>query len=243
MFRYVSCALAVVMFAGLSAPAPITRAQAPAPKAEPDAKAPVAKITGPSKAKVGEQLKYTTEGSKGSDILFSISPPTVGFEPVKLLDGKDTPGVIFTPSRGGVYYIYVMLNDNGKTGYTLLVLDVQGGGGNVDPVNPDKSFFALKEAIAADHEKDAQSGQYVAQLESLMGQWDALSAAASSWEQFNKMFKDAATTALEDKLQNTRKAIGAYIGTRFPKNASDSFNRDLVKTVKNEILQTIRVSK
>lgn len=241
MRRYVSCALAFVLFAGLSAPAPITRAQAPAPKADPDAKAPVAKITGPSKAKVGEQLKYTTEGSKGSDILFSISPPTTGFEPVKLLDGKDTPGVIFTPSRSGVYYIYVMLNDNGKTGYTLLVLEV--GGGIPNPSNPDKPFFSLKDALHSDFEKDAQSGQYVAQLEVLFEQWETLAYAANSWEQFNKMFKDASTASLEDKLPNTRKAISAYIGTRFPKSATDAYNRDLIKTVKNEILQTIRVSK
>ncbi len=214
----------------------------PAPKVDPDVKTPVAKLTGPQKAHVGEQLRYTTEGSSGADLLFSISPPTTSFEPVKLMDGKDTPGVIYTPSRPGTYYIYLMLNSNGKTGYALLILTVEG---SIPPTpdNPDKTFFNLKDAIKADKAADAQAGQTIAQLEALFGQWGTMAEASTTWPQFLKTFKDAATASLEDKLPASRKAIAEYIATRLPKDGATPYDKNLIKVVAGEVLQTVKLSK
>lgn len=206
--------------------------------------APVAKIAGPIEANVGEQLKYTTDGSLGSDIQFSITPPTIAFEPVKLLDGKDTPGVIFTPSKPGTYYITTMLNANGKTAYVILPVVIKPySTPPLDPINPDKTYFNLKDALKTDRAADATTDAIIPELESLISKWDEIAKASDSWETFTKTFKDASGPVLGSKIPNVRKSIKDHMTQRFPTNPNAKFDPDLVARVKIEILQTIRLSK
>ena len=203
----------------------------------------LAKLDGPSTAKVGQQLKYSTEGSVGQDIKFSLSPPSPGFEAVKLMDGKDTPGVIFTPSSPGTYYIYVMLNANSKTAFATQILTVEGTIPLPDPVKPDSPYFELREAIKLDKASDPQAPQYIAQFEAVVGQFGTIADNTTNWAQFNSVLKDAAKTALGDKIPETRKAVSQYIASKFPKDGNAPFDRAIIKTIQREILQTFKVSK
>lgn len=209
-------------------------------------KGPLAKMAGPSDCDVGQQIKLTSEGSVGVDIQFSVSPPTTGFEQVKLMDGKDTPGVIFTPSRVGIYYIYMMLNGEGKTAYTILIVNVKGPPAPA-PDNPDetkRTFFQLRPAIKADMDGDAQTGQYLGTLLTLMDEWSTIADNTKVFSEFTATFRASAKKALEDgKLTETRRTIAAYMTSRFPKDPTTPVNKDLILAVKAEIVSTIKASR
>lgn len=208
---------------------------AQAPKVEPK-DGPVAKMIGPSAAKVGQQLKYTTEGSVGKDIQFSISPPTTGFEPVKLLDGKDTPGIIFTPSKAGTYYIAVMLNENNKTGHTILVLSVTGN----SPAGVES--FPMKDALMYDKANDKEFDEYVQKMEDFFGRMEKIAEASSNWEQFNKSLVEASAAALDTHMSASRKAIKGHLTERFAK-VTNPIDKALIRQVQNEIVSTIRAAR
>lgn len=208
---------------------------------------PVAKLAGPSECEVGQQIKFSSEGSVGADIQFSVSPPTISFEPVKLLDGKDTPGVIFTPSRPGTYYIYMILNSDNKTGFTVSIVSVKGQSAPVVPVvpiKPDQPYFDLKGSIKADRNNDAMSDQYLGSLLTLMDEWPGLADSALTFGDFTSSFRVAAQKVLPaGQLTETRRAIAAYMSSRFPKEPSQSTNKELIAAVRAEIVATIKVSK
>jgi hypothetical protein len=111
------------------------------PKVKADPSGPVAKLTGPLKAKVGDQLVFTTEGSVGSDIKFTVNPPTVNFLVVKLVDEKDNIGAVFTPVRTGTFQIVMMLNQDGKTGFSTLTVTVEPP---PPPPVPEKEYFPIR---------------------------------------------------------------------------------------------------
>lgn len=219
---------------------------------------PLAKLTGPTKATVGQQLKYTSEGSVGQDIQFTVSPSASTFEQVKLLDGKDTQGVIYTPVAAGTYYVYLMLNDVNRTAYATLTLQVSGQSSPVivptptPPTVPDKPvvivptdkvFFDIKPALKKDRDGDEMAAQSVAQLEALFDELVDIGNKSTTWEQFINTFKDASKELIGDKLPECRKAIRDYMNTRFPRDPKAAYNRDLIKEVQKEILQTIKLSK
>lgn len=232
MFRQICLATVLLL-------APMTYGQDAKTKAtDTDTKSPVAKIVGPEKAKVGEQLKYTTDGSVGQDIQFSISPPSASFEPVKLLDGKDTPGVIFTPNKPGTYYIAVMLNSNNKTGHTILVLNVLGSDGGSVPTE----YFPLKEAMATDKANDKDYVEFAQKMEEFFGRMNSIANASTTWGQFNKSLLEASSDALDTHMPASRKVIKEYLITKFPKT-DGPINKDTIKTAQSEIVATIRANK
>lgn len=211
-----------------------------------DDKAPTIKLIGPANAHVGDQLTFTSEGSNAQDIQFTISPPTQFFVPVKLLDGKDTPGVIHTPVAPGVYYIQAVGNGNNRTALYVHIIQVEPRDNTppVVPITPNKVYIpALKAALETDSKTDQMFAQSVAQLESLFGQWGTIADASKDWAQFGKTFKDASATVIGDKLPTARKVISEYINSRLPRDGDAKYDPALIKTVLSEILQSIKLSK
>lgn len=220
----------------------------PSPPGAPvrDEKTPIIKLTGPGNAHVGDQLTFTSDGSNAQDIQFTISPPTQFFVPVKLLDGKDTPGVIHTPVAPGIYYIQAVGNGNNRTALFIHIIQVEARDNSVPvvPITPNKIYIpALKAALETDAKTDTMFAQSVAQLESLFGQWGAIADASKDWTQFGKTFKDASATVIGDKLPASRKVISEYINSRLPRDADSKYDPQLIKTVLSEILQSIKLSK
>jgi hypothetical protein len=192
------------------------------------------------KAKVGDQLVLTTDGSVGSDIKFTVNPPTVNFIVVKLVDEKDNIGVVFTPVRTGTYQIVMMLNQDGKTGFTTLTVSVEAP---PPPPVPEKEYFPLREAYNTDRKADAQAPQYLAQLERFYAEWDKIADKNTNWEGFMKMYKDVGNGVIGTNLPSVRSAIRNYVANRFPALVDAPYDKELIKTVQSEILTTLKLVK